>query len=93
MRQAFPPNDLPAEAWLGRYGTPEILPDWPVSPNMTVVAVWEVDEGVTEAWVCLSPAELDNLLEREEPILYFSVPKQILLKPDVCPGLTMDMFA
>jgi len=91
VKLLFPPEDQAPEAWLQRYSKPQILGDWPASPNMAVVAVWEVEDW-SEGWVCLSQAELDNIMEREEPVLYFHVPKDVLLRPGICPDLTKEMF-
>lgn len=91
MKQCFPPSEAAPEVWLQKYAKPQLLPDWPTSQHVAVVAVWEVGD-VTEAWVCLSVAELDNLLEREEPLLYFVVPKDVLFRPGICPDLTPEMF-
>lgn len=96
-RPFLPPDDQAPEAWLLRHDSnPVVVPDWPNSPHMGIVVVYdnrepEMPDPVepTTAYVLLSEsalravAHLGNDTRRR---LFFRVLWEVLEK--ACPGCT-----
>ena len=88
------------EGWLCHFDSkPRVIPHWPESQRMTLVAVVVKDLGLpgeteSEAFVITDREQADRLVDfsgEEEPVatLFFRVPRSVVLNPEVCPnGLT-----
>lgn len=85
MRRIDPPDGQAPEGWLeGWDSRPRLLPVWPQSEKLTVVAVRPVDDQatVTEGYVLDSIEELDAFSEKYPTALYFTVPRSAIERLD-----------
>lgn len=96
-----PPDDQTPEGWLSKYDSrPRLIPRWPESKRMTLVAVVVEDlqqktESEAVGYVITAPSQADALMEMQKQldsvaVLFFSVPRMRLL--DYCPGLCEDSW-
>ncbi len=97
-----PPDDLTPEGWLIKFDSqPTMVPRWPASRRMALVAVIVEDlqtEAESEAvgYVLTQRGQADALMDFENGldnvgVLFFTVPKGQMIKH--CPGLTQESWA
>ena len=93
-----PPDGKTVEGWLSEYDSrPSILPRWPTSQRMTLVAVVKIDgdDSSTVGYV-LTHRELATTVLVADPsvvhsrILFFSVTRQRVIP--FCPTLTPESW-
>ena len=96
-----PPNDQAPEAWLSRFDArPSVIPEWPASDKMALVMVVDTSDpqypNDTEASVLTTPDDLREVLDPQSSAhqakLFFCVSRALLLRDNVCPGLTEANF-
>lgn len=99
--ELVPPVPMAPEDWLVRYDSrPRLVPHWPASTQLTLVAVCVVGfstphEQPSRAFVLTEQSHADDLVEqvRSSPamsVLFFTVPREIVMP--CCPGLTQDSW-
>ena len=92
------------EGWLVKYDSkPRIIPQWPESNRMTLVAVVVDDlrttaESGSVGFVITERSQADTLCDfscslNNVGVLFFSVPRRTILKDAACPvGLTVESW-
>lgn len=83
------PETISAAAWLTRYDPrPTVLPRWPTSERMTLVAVLppDAEDKPSVAYVITREEQLDPLITRRFSTLFFSVARAVVLAPEVRPA-------
>ncbi len=105
----MPPDELKLQlsemsplSWLLQYDSrPHVLPTWPLSERLTLVAVVVTDydtdaESEGDAFVVTTPEILEQLVDlkrstTEAVALFFTVPRSIVLP--YCPSMTADSWS
>jgi hypothetical protein len=90
-----PPNQLTVLDWLSQFDArPKLIAEWPEDAGMALVCVQESAPGITEGYVLTTRQELEAQLPASLPLLplLFLVPKSILYRPNVVPGLVPSDF-
>jgi hypothetical protein len=85
ITEIFPPDDEIPEGWLNRFAAPTLLPDWPKSQHVAVVAVYENEDRQTAGYLLGTGEDLNDMMGRPCAVLFFVVPRDILRRPGVCP--------
>lgn len=89
----YPPDDYDVVDWLARYdNSPRILPRWPQSLRLALVAVLVVGDAEYAAEVLTHPDAITAALEHPGRKLFFQVPRSVVLNETRCPGLTSQAF-
>lgn len=79
-----PPDGQSPEAWLVRYdASPSIVPHWPASTRMVLVAVSDDGPLGTIAALLTEPNDVNEFVRRRT--LYFVVPRTVITAPGTCP--------
>lgn len=91
-----PPNQLGVLDWLSLFDArPKLIAEWPEDAGMALVCVQDSAPGTTEGYVLTTRKELEAQLPAfglEQLPLLFLVPKSILYRTDVVPGLVPSDF-
>jgi len=78
-----PPDGQSAEAWLVRYdASPGIVPRWPASSRMVLVAVSDYGRQETNAMLLTEPDDVNRFVRTKT--LFFLVPRTVVTIPGVC---------
>lgn len=96
-----PPDDYTIEGWLSTMDSrPRVLPRWPESRRMTLVAVLVEDfktpaEAEAVGYVITKPEQANALVDFENSldgvsVLFFTVSRKKVM--DQCPDLTEDSW-
>jgi hypothetical protein len=96
------PDGCTPEVWLSQYDPqPHIIPEWPSSGKMALIVVRVYhyglpNEGPSRGAVILKHEHLNEVFAMtdttEDMVLFFTVPKGLLIREQVCPGLTLESW-